>query len=206
MVIGFIIMLAIFITKTNYAQNTEIKDKGKKKTVILKIMADNNGKTTIIDTTFTMPEGSDLKEIQEMTDKLGKEMKGIEDEMKEMQFNILVDMSDSTQMDSLGNVVEKVVVLNKGHRNHFKMHCGEPNAFDYEFEVPSHRDIIRKFNDFDRQGLARNWGDHDERVYRFDNNGGSLTDILGNIPMERVRNYSIKDTKYGKKIVIEIED
>jgi len=37
-------------------------------------------------------------------------------------------------------------------------------------------------------------------------NGGSLNDLLGDIPMDRVKSYSIKDTKNGKKIVIELNN
>jgi hypothetical protein len=36
--------------------------------------------------------------------------------------------------------------------------------------------------------------------------GQSLNDLLGDIPMDRVKHYSIKDTKNGKKIVIELEN
>jgi hypothetical protein len=34
----------------------------------------------------------------------------------------------------------------------------------------------------------------------------SLNDILGNIPLDRVKSYSIKDTKDGKRIVIELNN
>jgi hypothetical protein len=36
--------------------------------------------------------------------------------------------------------------------------------------------------------------------------GQSLNDVLGDIPMSRVKSYSIKDTKNGKRIVIDLEN
>jgi hypothetical protein len=33
-----------------------------------------------------------------------------------------------------------------------------------------------------------------------------LNDLLGDIPMDRVKSYSIRDTKDGKKIVIELKN
>jgi hypothetical protein len=45
------------------------------------------------------------------------------------------------------------------------------------------------------------------RVMRFSgDHRQSLNDILGDIPMERVKSYSIKDTKNGKRIVIELNN
>ena len=36
--------------------------------------------------------------------------------------------------------------------------------------------------------------------------GESLSDVLGDIPMSSVKSYKIRDTKYGKKMVIEVND
>jgi hypothetical protein len=35
---------------------------------------------------------------------------------------------------------------------------------------------------------------------------GSLSELLGDIPLERVKKYSVKDRKNGKRIVIDVED
>jgi len=187
-VIGFVVLFTIFVTKTSYSQNSTEKEK--QKTVIMKVTTDKDGKTTVIDTTFTTPEGTDPQEIEEMAEKLQKEMEGLEKEMEEMQIKVLVGLPGSGMLDSLHNIGEKMVILKKGHITHIP--CPPDPPMDNEF--------------FERHNWGGNWNDDDRKVFRFPHKGQTLTDILGDIPMEKVRNYSIKNTKYGKKIVIEIED
>jgi len=204
MVIGVIIMFTIFITKTGHSQTAE--PKGKKKTIILKVTADKDGKNIVIDTTFITPEGTDPKEIEEMAEKLQKEMQGLEKEMEEVQVRVLLDLPDSAMIDSLHNVIDKMVILKKGPRKHMKIYANKPHEFEYEFNVPCPSDHMTGHEIFEGPGWSGYLGDQDKRVFRFEDKGQTLTDILGDIPMEKVRNYSIKNTKYGKKIVIEIED
>ena len=48
-------------------------------------------------------------------------------------------------------------------------------------------------------------GDH-MRILSGEDNEPTLADLLGDIPMERVKSYTIKDRKNGKRIIIEIDD
>ncbi len=206
MVLGVIIMFAIFITKTTNAQNSGSNEKGKEKTIILKVVTDKDGEKTEIDTIFTIPEGSDFPEGIKCMKKIREEMKGLEDEMREIQVQMFVDQTDSTLMDSLQKSVGKMILLTKGPKDRIRIHremSGEP---DFDLDLPCNLDQLRKLDEFGHQSLDRYWKDPDKRIYRFKNKGETISDILGEIPMERVRNYSVKNTKYGKKIVIEIED
>jgi hypothetical protein len=51
-------------------------------------------------------------------------------------------------------------------------------------------------------------GGCDPHMFQFNHQDGgqTLSDIIGDIPMDRVKSYSIKDKKNGKRIVIDIED
>jgi len=204
MVIGFVVLFTIFVTKTSYSQNPDKKEK--QKTVILKVTTDKDGKTTVIDTTFTTPEGADPGEIEEMAEKLQEEMKGLEKEMEEMQVKVLVGLPDSAMRDSIHKFVEKMVVLNKGPKSHLKVCRTRPGDFDYEFNVPCPPGRMPCLEPFDDDNWNGYRTDHYKKAVRFGNKGQTLNDLIGDIPMDKVKNYSIKNTKYGKKIVIEIED
>lgn len=206
MVIGGVILFTIFIIKTTNAQNTGTNEKGKEKTIILKVVTDKNGEKTVIDTIFTIPEGSDFPEGINLKKKIIEEMEGLEGEMKELQLQMFVDETDSTLMDSLQKSVGKMLLITKGPKDRIRIHCEKPGEPDFDLDVPCKLEQLRKLKDFDYQRSESNWRDPDKRIYRFKNKGKTLSDIIGEIPMESVRNYSVKDTKYGKKIVIEIED
>jgi hypothetical protein len=59
--------------------------------------------------------------------------------------------------------------------------------FDYNFDFPERGEIPQR--------LLREFGNENDR---------SLNDVLGDIPMDQVKSYSIQDTKDGKRIVIEL--
>ena len=46
-----------------------------------------------------------------------------------------------------------------------------------------------------------------QRMFRMQHaKNGSLNDLIGRIPMERVKSYSVKQTKDGKRITIDVEN
>jgi arginine decarboxylase-like protein len=153
--IGLAVIFGIFIIKPAKAQNQPEKEK--KKTVVLKVVSDKDGKTTIIDTTFTADD-IDPDALKKMAKELHVEMKDLENEMKEIQVMVMANIPDSARDD-----FEEI------HRGHMSVMEG---------------------GDF----------------FRYKSRGETISDVIGDIPMDKVRNYSIKNTKYGKKIVIEIED
>ena len=180
LLIGAAAILAIFITRPGHAQDTGKKESHKK--IILKIVRDDNGKTTIIDTIMEIP--------------------------------------DSTMIDSIKKEIDKVIVLGKGGK-HARIKMRQmPEGYDYQFEIPSIPDCPMHLEDIeelelDRMEIARDmdnfhWEQRaprmERRMLRMDNHRQTLTDVLGDIPMDRVESYSIKDRKNGKRIIIDLND
>ena len=177
---GVAVILVIFVTRPGHTQDTGKKESHKK--VVLKIVSDDNGKTTIIDTTMEIP--------------------------------------DSAMIDSIKKEIDKVIVLGRGGKHaRIKMHQ-MPEGYDYQFEIPPIPDCPMLLEDLeelelDRMDLARDmenfhWEQRaprmERRMLRMDNHRQTLTDVLGDIPMDRVASYSIKDRKNGKRIIIDLND
>jgi len=87
----------------------------------------------------------------------------------------------------------------------------DADEFEKLINVYEHRKIPHHIECFsDHPGLFHyNWisDRHDKDFMRFKSKKGeSLSDVLGDIPMSAVKRYKIRDTKYGKKIVIEVNN
>lgn len=152
---GLTLIFILFCMLPAKAQDTVKKES--KRTITLKIITDENGKTTIIDTTFNTESGMD-----------SEQMKALINDMKDVQ----VEVGD----------------------------------MDFKFNVPCPPDCMmhpEEFAGFDWQEMVPKT---EMRRFRFDQGGQTLSDVLGNIPMERVKSYSIKERKGGKRIVIDVDD
>ena len=206
-VIGLSIVLTIFITHTGYSQDTT-KAKGDKKVKITaKIIQDNNGKKQEFDTTINLDRNLKPGEEQELMKSFEMKFKDLGDQMKNLQVEITdMDMPDSGLMDSVQQLTEKAMKLRGfGNGNFHFRHGRAPHAYNYNFDFPSPPEppqpLIEEFNDDNAPEILN---EENNRVFR--GRGESLNDILGDIPMDRVKSYSIKDTKDGKKIVIELKN
>jgi hypothetical protein len=173
-------LITFSATGTVSAQDNTKSEPHKK--VVVKIYSDDNGTKTVVDTT--------------------------------MEF------SAETLNDSVNREIEKVIELGKsGKQAHVKIK-GMPKEFNYNFEIPSLPDCPMALNDlneieFEGDGTGHGMEDlmWEEmtpaprlRIHRNERGGQSLNDLLGDIPMDRVKNYSIKDTRNGKRIVIDLND
>ena len=172
-------ILAIFITKPAVSQEPAKTESHKK--ITMKIFSDDNGKVTIYDTTMEMP--------------------------------------DSAMVDSLKNEIEKVIILGKGGKHSRVRVHNMPDEFNYKFEMPYIPECnmnLEELEDLDLEGMMEGC-DMDkvmcehmapgcERMIRSGGKGQSLNDLLGEIPMDRVVSYSIKDRKNGKRIIIDLND
>ena len=180
LVFGTALILSIFIIKPASSQEPAKKESYKK--IVIKIVSDDNGKTTMIDTTMEVP--------------------------------------DSAMVDSIKNVIEKVIETGKGGKHaHFKFHQ-MPQGFNYDFDIPSSPEFpldIKELEDIECEGMksvremedfCQGWmtpGGH-QRIMRSGGHQQTLNDMLGEIPMDRVVSYSIKDRKDGKRIIIDLKD
>jgi hypothetical protein len=180
--LGAATILAIFITRPALSQETAKKESHKK--IVMKIVSDDNGKTTVTDTTF--------------------------------------EINDTAMIDSLNREVEKVIVLGKGGKHGCCRIQNMPKGFSYNFEMPCNPEWLKdldELGELELEGIDPGpdmvdftWEQRapelQHRVLRYDRQGGgqTLTDILGDIPMDRVVSYSIKDRKNGKRIIIDLND
>ncbi len=174
------VLLAIFITRPVFSQEKAKKESYKK--IVVKVVSDDNGKTTVIDTTMEYP--------------------------------------DSTMIDSIQNEINKVIVVGKGSRHNRiymrKSPGGKESTFtikctpDCKMDMKEMEDMEignmvpgQPMEDFDMAGM-----DPMEcmRMMHPGGNGQTLNDLLGEIPMDRVVSYKIKDTKNGKRITIDLKD
>jgi hypothetical protein len=177
---GVIMILAIFIAKPVFSQETAKKESHKK--IVMKIISDDNGKTTIIDTTMEVP--------------------------------------DSTMIDSVKKEIEKVIVLGNGGKHARYKIRSMPDEFNYNFEIPPVPECpmdLEELKEFEFEGISpcremeecfREQMEQAEgpKVIRMGGHRQTLSDILGDIPMDRVVSYSIKDRKNGKRITIDLND
>ena len=132
------------------------------------------------------------------------EMDRMDDELKNIEVYVdIPDLSDSLISDSL---IKHFKIIEKDKGCHRFRWDTKPHGFDYGFEYPCLPEIDDHY-----------FGDNKEieeyympRLYmrncQFDNRNQTLSDLLGDIPMERVKSYKIKDRKNGKQIIIELED
>jgi hypothetical protein len=206
-VIGLSVVLTIFITRPGHSQDTT-KTKGDTKVrITAKIMNDKDGKRQEFDTTINLDRKLKPGEEQEIMKEFEMKFKDLDDQMKYLEVELNeMKLPDSGMMDSVQHITERMFKHRGGPGNmHFRRNFS-PRAFnfDYNFEIPDVPDVpqpfVVEFNDENVPGMP------DENQIMHQGNGGSLNDLLGDIPMDRVKSYSIKDTKNGKKIVIELNN
>ena len=186
--------LAIFITRAASAQDTIRKQSHKK--IIMKVISDDNGKTTVIDTSFTV--------------------------------------NDQAGLESLERKIRSGVKSGKCcDRDFFTIHSG-PDDYSYDFKMPFPPECMKEFEklkdlegfegleDLDQAGEFNleipGCGHGDDGAWEMPEpgcsprfmqpgqGGQSLNDLLGEIPMDRVIGYSIKDRKHGKRITIDLDE
>ncbi|MCX6305473.1 MAG: hypothetical protein NT040_10940 [Bacteroidetes bacterium] len=179
-VLGATAILAIFVTGPAFSQEPAKKESHK--TIVLKIVSDDNGKKTVIDTTMEMP--------------------------------------DDQMMDSVHKVIDQVIMMNKGGNHPHVKILSMPQGFSYDYDMSSPpegpmdledlegidfegMDPCRDMESCDWERMAPGAG---RRILRSGSHGQTLNDILGEIPMDRVISYSIKDRKNGKRIIIDLND
>jgi hypothetical protein len=190
-----------FTLSLNVAAQDSAKTGSKKGVVVLKIKKDDNGKTTVIDTTFTISTPAGQKELDEFLKKHEEELGKLSDKLENIE--VLVDIPDFPDSMDADSVFKHMKYICKDVRSpHFRCH-NKPGGFGYDFDVQCPPDAPFP----DCEGFeGENQCCHDVKIFRGDDTRPTLSDIIGDIPMDRVKNYSIKDRKNGKRIIIDIED
>lgn len=196
-------LLAIFIIRPAAAQEKQ----GGEKTIKIKIVKDVDGEKTIIDTVFATDQNLDSKELQVIMKGIQKKMKeGNEEldaankELKKIQYEMTLSMADSMLKDSIGKYTMKIFTLDDDEDDD-----GEGGQFyNYRFKAP-----CNEFSEYFDNSNQFHWqGRHGNQMYlnMKESDEATLSDLLGDIPMERVKSYTVKERKGGKRIVIDLED
>ena len=173
-------LLAIFITRPVFSQEKAKNESYKK--IVVKVISDDNGKTTVTDTTMEYP--------------------------------------DSTLIDSIQNEINKVIVFGKGGKHNRIYMRKSPGGKESAVTIKCTPDCRMDMKDMEDMGMedmvpGQPMEDFDmpamipgqcQRMMHPGGNGQTLNDLLGEIPMDRVLSYKIKDTKNGKRITIDLKD
>lgn len=205
-IFGLSIALTIFITRPGFSQDTTKMKGDKKVRIVARIVEDKNGKRHEFDTTINLDRKLKPGEEQELMQKFEMRFKDLGEQMKDLEVELnAIKLPDSGMMDSVQQLTERAMKLRGGPGNfHFRRNFS-PRAFNYNYnfdmpELPERpQPLIEEFNDENTPG---EWNEETRRMFK--GKGESLNDLLGDIPMDRVKSYSIKDTKDGKRIIIEL--
>ena len=196
--------LMAFLFSQDLAAQDSVTTKSKKAKIVLKINKDKNGKTTVIDTVINLSEPYGGKEFEKAIQKYEAEIDQLQDELENIEVYVdIPDFPDSLISDS---VMKHFKYIAQDIRCPKYKWDSKPHGFGYEFDRPCPPDCfpppLREFEDLEECCTPRG----DMRNFRFDTRTQTLSDLLGDIPMDRVKGYKIKDKKNGKQIIIDLND
>jgi|GEM_PF-681910 hypothetical protein len=191
---------------TVYASSDPKAKEGKIKVRIIK---EENGKRTELDTLINAPGGIQGADLEKLMKDMHVQIKSAESDMKEAgdhmkNIQIYINgMDDSIAGDSAGKCRHAYTFSMPGccprfHDRDFF------HAFNYNFEMPD----VPQPPDME-EALENEFYSNDAlgpQVFAVPDKGESLSDVLGNIPMSRVKSYKIIDKKGGKRIIIDVQD
>jgi len=189
---GVAFIMTCLFTPTAFSQEKIYKG-GAGGSVKIRIEKDENGKHTIIDTVFNLndkkgKEGYEIFMKESDTPGHGnhKGMKNIEMEVSSLA------KADSMDVDSLENLEKDVRVFTSDGKHFHIEGIGDDDSFDFpgppEPPFPPSCD-----------GMEMPFPPG------MDEGSGNLLDVLRSIPMNRVRNFSIKENKHGTRIIIDVD-
>lgn len=176
-----------------------------KSTIKLKIVNDKNGAVTVLDTAFTVDKvlgQEDMDQIlRDMKVNMEMELDALAKNREEMHVNLELEIRDSLLSDSLGREIERVVVLSPERKIY---RTKGPREFRFNFPcIPDFHGSPDGPADFEwNQGFPFDG----EQIRKYIEQQKTFSDIVGDIPLERIKSYSIKDRKGGKRIIIDVED
>ena len=192
LVTGIAFILTMLLSKTSFSQD-KAGNKEPKGTVRLRIEKDENGQKTVIDTSFNLNDkkGKDGYEI--FMKEHGTPAAVHDKAMKEVEIRIKdLGKTDSLDLDSLAGIEKNIRVFTDDGK-HFSIEgLGDAESFDVP-EPPAPPEPPM-------------WMDNDIPMPSGIQEGsGNLLDVLRSIPMNRVRNFSIKENKHDTRIIIDVD-
>jgi hypothetical protein len=210
--VAIIVLVAlIFILNPLFSQDSPHNPPQKKQMKLI-VKTDKNGESRELDTTINLNGQMDKARLKKVMKEFDINLEDLADNMQDMVISIDdMDLPDSTKVDSLCKMVKKIRINLRdgkepmGKRDHGRTHA---YTFDYNFDDPCLPDVPPpppppsdgNLGIFEGHSGFEPWNNN------FDEKGNTLSDILGDIPMDRVKSYSIKETRNGKRIVIELNN
>jgi len=178
LLILLVILGVFFLSGGVYAKDTVVKPK--KKVIRVKVETDSGKETISIDTTLSIEGDFDIGELGNVLDLQEDNLKEMQEKLHEMEFDI-------QEFDWNCKDGKKMII------------CGQlPKGYMHTGCSGKHMGMGK--------GMCKVECTHGAMNVMKCRKGESLSDVLGNIPMSAVKSYKIKETKDGKKIVIEVSD
>ncbi len=189
------LMMALMFSAAIFAQDTVSKKKQKE--IKLTIKSDGDDEFISIDTTIVFDENFDEEKFEAY-------MSNFKDKMKDMEFKLQGFYLHEDQLKDMEENLKEMEIHLEGVEF-------DSDNLEHLIDVNEHKKTPRhmEFYSDHPRSFRYNWT-HDCRdkdiMKCTGKKGESLSDVLGDIPMSSVKSYKIRDTKYGKKIVIEVND
>lgn len=212
---GFILIaLVSFVSSPRvFAQDTLIMKKKGGNKMTVKIKKDENGKVTELDTVIDANNKLAVAGLEEYMKKLDLGTVDIDDNMTDLDENMKeldLRMSkltglDSSLRDSIRDITKKMFIRGKhGHRSMMRHMSPDNSDFNFEFTMPEMPEIseIPGFENVPVPPAPP----LTPGMRSFRGHGRTLSDVLGDIPMDNVKSYSVKERKHGKRIIIDVDD
>ena len=200
MIAGCLTLLAVFILRPAIAQ--EKKESDSKSTVKLKVITEKNGETNVFDTTLISEDNIiTQKEVEVLMKNMQDEMEEFSDQMREYQFIFDPGSPDTLLPDSVRKEMKKAwrMLPGKG-REGMRFPRGRAYQFDFPCmpDCPGSPEMAQRFR----------WesGMPGSAIQRRMQREETLSDLIGEIPLDQVKQYSIKERKGGKRIIIDVDD
>jgi hypothetical protein len=194
-IIGMAMILTILLSSTGFSQDKTVKKESSGR-IKIKIIKDENGKSTVIDTTFNLNDKKGKEAYEIFLKEYDTPGPGGNRGMKKVEVHVSdPGKIDSLDLDSLGDSERNIRIFTHDGR-HFRV---EGLGGDELFDLPEPPEPP-----FPPQPPCC-IDDDMSMPSCMQRSPGNLLDVLGSIPMCRVRNFTIKENKQGSRIIIDVD-
>jgi hypothetical protein len=206
--LGLAALITLLTAFDASSQDTTKVKGGKKVKIVAKVVSDKDGHRTVFDTTISLNRDLKPGERHEIMKEIEMKLKDVDDQMKTLEVELSnLNLPDSLLNDSTFCKGAKMLMLrNCPGGGNWNGECF-PGGFSYNFDMDDPGTCMGfghgrgQCGNICPPGSCRGMmmmGDDDQ--------GETLSDLIGDIPLDRITSYSIKDTKNGKRIVIDVQD
>ncbi|MBN1199434.1 MAG: hypothetical protein JXA23_08800 [Bacteroidales bacterium] len=191
-VLPFILVFAMISLSSGLLKAQDTLAKKPHKVIKIKVDSDEGGESFTIDTTFVIDNDLDMAKFQKAMQKYEMKMQDMENYLEELELELDGEEMEKAIQEAQFEI-QKACLHSPRMRYHYRT-ANEP----------------RYYEQYGRRGNWKFAGQSDlvrdpVRIVA-PKRGETLSDVLGDIPMNAVTSYKIKETKNGKRITIEVSD